>query len=681
MPAFTASTVSAAVRLVGRTGALLDRYDRMGPMVLAAIVGVLTGLASVGFHELLTLADWFFFDLINERLIGELPGWRIVVLPALGGLLIGPIVTRFARETRGQGVSDVMLAIETAGSRIRARVAPTMAVTTALTIGSGGAAGRQGPIVQIGAGIGSTVAQALRLSNDNMRLLVACGVAGGVAAAFNAPIAGVFFALEVVLRSITTRNFGVVMIASLAATVTAAAFLGTDPLVAIPEYRLEHAIEIPLYAVLGGIAAVVGSSFVRLMYGAEDLLARLPLRSPMLVPAAGGLIVGLIALIDRNVMGEGEAIMDDIVNARTAVSTLWLLVLLKPLASAATLGSGGSGGIFRPSLFLGALTGGLFGAAVHGLLPELTASSGAYATVGMAAVFAAVSHAPISAVLMLFEMTRDYDIMLPLMTAVAVATFASQVLSRGSVYTIGLERRGVLIDEDPGPASVMETLSVADAMSPVPVAVSPETEAAEVMLALRGEPDGSALVMGDDGQLVGIITNVDLNEAIASGDSQRSAGEIATRDLRTVFADQTLHQALGIFGSRNIHALPVVERSNPEAICGILRRSDITQAYASSVESRSASMRRRRVARVTGDDVRYLELRVARGSAVDGRQLTEVRLTEDAVVIAIRHDGVTMIPRGHTRLAEGDRVTVLATAAAADAVRAIFERAAEEPGR
>ena len=282
---------------------MLDRYDRLGPMLLAAIVSVLAGLTEVGFEELLRLSDWIFFDLIHEQLVGELAGCRILILPALGGLLVGPIVTRFARETRGQGVSDVMLAVETVGSRIRARVAPTMALTTALTLGSGGAAARQGPIVQIGAGLGSTVAQALKLSNDNVRLLVACGVAGGVAAAFNAPIAGVFFALEVVLRSITTRNLGVVMLASLAATVTSASLLGADPLVAIPEYRLEHAIEIPLYAVLGGIAAVVGPRCVRLMYGAEDLLARLPLRSPMLIPAVSGLAVGLIALIDRIVMG------------------------------------------------------------------------------------------------------------------------------------------------------------------------------------------------------------------------------------------------------------------------------------------------------------------------------------------------------------------------------------------
>lgn len=676
MPAFSTAAISGANRLIGRVGSLLDRYDRAGPMLLAAIVGVLTGLATAGFDALIRGADWFFFDLIDQQLLGELPGPRIVLLPLLGGLIIGPVVMRFVRETHGQGVSDVMLAIETASGRIRARVAPTMALTTAITLGSGGSAGRQGPVVQIGGGIGSTVAQWLRLSNENIRLLAASGAAGGVAAAFNAPIAGVFFALEVILRSFTTRNFSVVMIAALAATVTSASFLGEDPIVAIPEYRLEHAVEIPLYALLGVIAAAIGTGFVRLIYATEEQLGRLPLRSPMLIPAAGGLIVGLIALIDRGVLGEGQAIMDGIVNGRTANGTLLLLLLLKPFAAAATLGSGGSGGVFRPSLFLGALAGGLFGAAVHGALPDLTATSGAYATVGMAATFAAVSHAPISAVLILFEMTRDYDIMLPLMTAVAVATFVSQFFRRGSVYTIGLERRGVMIEEEPGPVSVMETLAVADAMTPVPVAVDPQAPASDVMRALRGDPDGSAIVLGDGGELIGVITDVDLNEAIASGDSQRPAIEIATRDLRTVFADQTLHEALSIFGGHSFHALPVVERANPDALVGILRRSDITQAYSAAMERRAATTTRRRFARVTSDDVRYLELRVARGSSIDGRQLSEIQLTADAVVVAVRHEGMTVIPRGQTRLTAGDRVTVLATAAVADAVRASFERPA-----
>ena len=676
MPGFTTSAVAAGDWLVNRIGSLLDENERAGPMLLAAVVGTLTGLAAVGFAGLLEFAEWVFFDQFNDRLLVDLPSWRIVIVPVIGSLLVGPIVARFARETRGQGVSDVMLAVETTSGRIRARVAPMKALATALTVGSGGSAGRQGPVVQIGAGLGSTVAQWLRLSNENIRLLAAAGAAGGVAAAFNAPIAGVFFALEVVLRSVTTRNFSVVMIAALAATVTSASILGGDPIVAIPEYRLEHAAEIPLYALLGVLAAVVGSIFVRLIYSAEDRLTSLPLRSPMLVPAAGALIVGLIALIDRGVLGEGEALMDDIVNERMATTSLLLLFALKPFAAAATLGSGGSGGVFRPSLFLGALTGGLFGAAAHGALPTLTASAGAYATVGMAATFAAASQAPISAVLMLFEMTRDYEIMLPLMTAVATATFAAQLLVRGSIYTIGLERRGVTIEAEPGPVSVMESLAVADAMSPVPVTISADTEASDVMRALRGDPDGSAIVMDDDGGLVGIITNIDLNDVIASGDSQRPASEIATRGLRTIFADQTLHEALSILGSRNFSALPVVERDNPGAICGILRRADITQAYSASMERRSAATRRRRISRVTSDDVRYLELRVSRGSVPDGHELSEVDLTEDAVVVAVRHDGVTVIPRGHTRLAEGDRVTVLATAAVADAVRATFERPA-----
>jgi H+/Cl- antiporter ClcA len=309
-------------------------------MLLAAVVGTLTGLATVGFGGLLDLAEWIFFDQFNDRLMADLPSWPIVIVPVIGSLLVGPIVTRFAHETRGQGVSDVMLAVETTSGRIRARVAPMMALATALTVGSGGSAGPQGPVVQIGAGLGSTVAQWLRLSNENIRLLAAAG-------------------------------------------------------------------------------AAVGSIFVRLIYSAEDRLTSLLLR----------------------------------------------LFALKPFAAAA-LGSGGSGGAFRPALFLGALTGGLFGAAAHGALPTLTATGGAYATVSMAATFASVSQAPISAVLMLFEMTRDYDIMVPLMTAVATATFAAQLFVRGSIYTIGLERRGVTIEAEPGPVSVMESLAVADAMPP-----------------------------------------------------------------------------------------------------------------------------------------------------------------------------------------------------------------------
>jgi K+/H+ antiporter YhaU regulatory subunit KhtT len=196
------------------------------------------------------------------------------------------------------------------------------------------------------------------------------------------------------------------------------------------------------------------------------------------------------------------------------------------------------------------------------------------------------------------------------------------------------------------------------------------------MRALRGDPDGSAIVLGESGELTGIITNIDLNEVIASGDPQRPAIDIATRGLRTIFADQTLHEALGILGSRSFQALPVVERSDPDALVGILRRSDITQAYSAAIERRAAATTRRRFARVTSDDVRYLELRVAGGSAIDGRALSKIQLTEDAVVVAVRHDGATVIPRGHTRLDAGDRVTVLAAAAVADAVRAAFERPA-----
>ena len=641
-------------------------------MGLAAIVGLFTGLAAVAFGELIDFVDWFAFDMVAERMRALGP-WRVALLPAAGALLAAPIVLRLVRETRGQGVSQVMFAVETSGGRIGPLVAPAKAVATALTIGAGGSAGREGPVTQIGAGIGSTVAQALRLSDDNTRLLVGAGVAGGVATMFNAPIAGVFFALEVVLRNFNTRNFSVVVLAAVVATFVEVALLGDKPAIAIPAYGLESAIELPLYAALGLLSAAAAVLFVRLIYAAEDRFLQLRVPSTLLVPAIGGLIAGLLAVAHIGVLGEGVATMDQVLRGEFNTRTVLLLALLKPLATAATIGAGGSGGVFRPALFIGAMIGISYGSAATAVFPNAVGEPAAYAIVGMAAFFAATSRAPMSAVMMLFEMTRGYELILPLMIAVAVATLAAQVLGRGSVYSIGLERRGVHIDEEQAPLTVMQTLRVSDAMSPIAVTCRVDTPISEVMRELAGDPEAAPLVLDDEDAIVGIISNADLNEAIAGGDHDRPAFEIASRDVRTVFADHTLHDALGIFAFAQSHSLPVVTREDPRRAVGALRRSDITQAYSGAVERRDTATRRNQLRSVTSDDVRYLELRVMPRSALSGRQLSEVQLTEDAVIVAVRHNGATLIPRGHTRIAAGDRVTLIAAAAAVEEVRAIFE--------
>jgi len=331
---------------------------------------------------------------------------------------------------------------------------------------------------------------------------------------------------------------------------------------------------------------------------------------------------------------------------------------------------------------MGAMLGGAFGAVAHGLAPGITATPGAYATVGMAAMFAGAARAPITSVLILFELTRDYGIMLPLMTAVAASTVVSQLLSAGTIYTIKLQRRGVHIAEEQEPLNVMQLLRVADAMTPVMLTFPPDASVQQIAMAFEADPDPVALVVNEDGALDGIVTGFDVNEALAEGRETATAAEIGSTDVRTIYADETLHAALGIFARRGIRMLPVMGRGDEDRRPqGLLRRSDITQTYAEGVERGVEHTRRQGLAPIrTSDDVRYLDLRVGRDSGLGGRLLSELELTEDAVIVAVRRDGMTLIPRGHTRLQADDRVTVIATASAVTEVRAHFEGRGEPGG-
>lgn len=662
------------VQLRTRLAAQIDGSSRAAPLLLAALVGLATGLGAVGFTVLLDGVHALFFDLLWEDILGS-ARWSLLLIPALGGLLVGPLAFRIARETRGPGVAEILLAVETRAGRIHPRTAVTKSLATALTIGSGGSAGKEGPIAQIGASVGSAVGQALRLSPDTVTLLLAAGAAAGVAATFNAPIAGVFFALEVILRSFNTRNFSVVVLAAVFGTVTAVALRGGDPFVDVPASPLHHPAEVPLYALLGVVTGLVGVGFMRALYWTEARFARLPLPT-LLLPAIGGLLIGAIALWDARVLGLGDNALEAALLGETAAGALMLLVVLKLVATSITIGSGGSGGAFGPSLLMGAALGGAFGDLMQRIVPTVAVTPEAYATVGMGALFAGMARAPITSVLILFELTRDYDLILPLMTAVVAATVVSQRLVPWSIYTFKLERSGVHVEEEQAPVSLMQTIRVADAMSPVTLCVAADTPADEIIRQSRSDPESVTLMLDGRGAVAGIITNTDLNRALADGRPDEQARNVATRSVMTVFPDETLDDALRIFAGRAITALPVIERDDDAMIpVGVLRRSDITQAYAQVVGMRETAERRRRLAPVAGDDVRYLELEVGRGSRADGRLLPELGLTENAIIVAVRHRGAMHIPRGHTRLYHGDRVTVIASRGAVEEVRARFERA------
>ena len=349
----------------------LQRISPSETQILVAmglLVGLGAGIGAVIFRYLINAFTYVFFGVLQPALAVPLGPASVVPLPALGGLIFGPLIYFFAREAKGHGVPEVMLAVAQRGGRIRPAVVVVKALASAICIGSGGSVGREGPIVQIGSALGSTIGQVLHMSDDRIRTLVACGAAGGIAATFNAPIAGVFFALEIILGEFTTRAFGVVVISSVTASVVGRAAFGDVPSFPVPSYALDNVGELGLYAVLAVIAGAVGVGFSRTLYAFEDAFDALPMRE-YLKPVPGGLALGLIGMFLPQVFGVGYPAMAEALAGHYSLQLLLILVVAKIVAVSLTIGSGGSGGVFAPSLFIGAMLGTAFGTAANALFP------------------------------------------------------------------------------------------------------------------------------------------------------------------------------------------------------------------------------------------------------------------------------------------------------------------------
>ncbi|WP_286217699.1 chloride channel protein [Paraoerskovia sediminicola] len=463
----------------------------------------------------------------------------------VGGLIYGPLVYFGAREARGHGVPEVMVAVARHGGRIRARVAAVKALASAVTIGSGGSVGREGPIVQIGAALGSTFGQWTRMPLSRMRTLVAAGSAAGIAATFNAPIAGVIFALELILRDFTARSFGLVVLSSVTASVVGRSMLGNDPFLILPAFTVDHAWAYLLFALLGIIAGAVGIGFARILYVIEDLCDKIWRGPEWLRPAVGGVFLGLILLVLPQMYGVGYPVLEAGVNGRYAIGVLILLLVGKIIATSLTLGIGGSGGVFAPSLFVGGMLGAAFGEIVNLIAPELTPSAGAFAIVGMGAVFAGSARAPLTAVIMLFELTGEYSIILPLMLAIVLATGISRMLSKETVYSLKLARRGIDLDEHPADR-VLGDLLIADVMDPSPPSVESSTrlDAASRLLLASGR---TSIPVVDDGRLRGHLRADMAAESLHSDDevADQTVGHVID-EVGRVDVGLTLRDALAV---------------------------------------------------------------------------------------------------------------------------------------
>ncbi len=557
--------------------------------VLAVAVGLAGGLGAVGFRYLIsffqTLAYGSSEELLNVVL--ALPWYLKVWVPAAGGLVVGPLVYFFAREAKGHGVPEVMEAVALKGGVIRKRVVFVKTLASAICIGTGGSVGREGPIVQIGSAIGSTLGQMLKVSQDRMRTLVGCGAAAGIAATFNAPIAGSMFALEVVLGDFGLATFSPIVISSVVATAVSRAFLGDIPAFIVPVYELVSVWEFPMYMVLGLFCAVVGVSFTKILYKVEDLFD--DFKFPEYLKAIiGGVVLGAGGLIFPEILGVGYGGIDLALGQQLVWYLLLLLIVVKILATSITIGSGGSGGIFAPSLFLGAMAGGFFGAVVHQWFPTVTASPGAYSIVGMGALVSATTHGPLAAMLILFEMTGNYKIILPLMLSCILATIFAGMLMKDSIYTLKLSRRGVDIREGKE-VNVLRSMFVKDVMNRHVETIRESSAVVEMADKISKSKYNSFPMLDAASKLTGILSFKDYSEAMFDEDLKDLvvAKDLASENVITVSADDDLYTALGKISRKDFSTMPVVSPDDPTELVGIVTRRDIIGAYEKAVLKKS----------------------------------------------------------------------------------------------
>lgn len=651
----------------------LDWWQPSETFVLGAtslLVGITAGAGVWLFKQLISLAHLLVFQ-GSIAALSPLGGWVSVFAPILGGLIAGWLLHLFVGAERHHGVAGIIEAVALAGGRLRYWRVPAKTVAAAVSIGSGASVGPEDPSVQIGANLGSMLGQWFRLSDERVRALVAAGAAAGISAAFNAPIAAVFFALEIILGEISGYALGVVVLAAVASAVFTQAVSGPQPAFHVPAYAFHSAWELPLYAGLGLVAGPVAALYIRLLYLAQDIFHRWSL-PPWLKPAAAGVIVGLVGIGLPQALGIGyETIERIFAGAPLTLGLLLALLCAKLILTPVSIGGGFPGGVFAPSLFLGATLGAAYGTAGEQLFPAMNITPPAFAMVGMAAVLAGTIHAPLTAILLLFEMTNDYHIILPLMFAVVVSLLFSQRLQRDSVYTLGLARRGVRIERGRD-IEVLDALRVSEVMQPNVVSLQENDTlqtAADTLLKLRSH---GLPVVNEQGDLVGIVALQDMERVQAGEGQPLTVGQICTRELLVAYPDETLGAALRRMSVRDVGRLPVVARDNPRRLLGILRRTDMIRAYDVALTRRAAlrhQAQQVRLGLVSGLSVE--EVTIEAGAACLGQPISGVPWPRDCVITSVRRGRQLLIPRGDTVLQAGDVLAVITQGDALPRVQSI----------
>ncbi len=583
-------------------------------VVIASFIGLAAGFANILFRETEEFVRHLIFDGGLAKIFGEEGskvfhsgdvflfksfGFAVLLLPLIpiiGMILLIPLAYFYPGEVNGYGFTKFLRKVNLQGGRIKFRTILLKTFSTSLTIGTGGSAGVEGPIAQVGGAVGSQVGQFFRVSGDRMKVYIAAGCAGGIGAMFNAPMAGVFFASEIVLLgTYEMSSFSALVISSAIATVVARATYGETPAFPIPDYQIVNPLmEIPLYVMMGVIVGIIAVIHIQIFYKVRDSCQQIKI-SPFVKPIIGAAIVGSLGIFFPQIMGDGYFFIEKVLAGEGVLWVVAALVFLKIGATAITLGTGGAGGVFAPALFIGAMIGGAYGGICHLVFPELVAGPGAYAAVGIGAFLGATTHSPLTAIFLLFEMTGNYKIIIPVMLSSIIGTIVAKHLYHDSIDTVDFSREGIDIHEG-REAAIMKSLQVGIAMSEDVDFISERANVNQLLKIFSMADDSFyfpvlAETGAKAGRMVGIISLQDVKTILHDEELRLSAtvGHICARKLVTLTPSDNLYDAMTQFVVKGIEEIPVVESKDEMWVVGMLKRRDVIAAYNREVLKRGIS--------------------------------------------------------------------------------------------
>ncbi len=551
-------------------------------IVMAILIGIIGGYGAIVFRYAIRFFQSIFFGSWHSNIeyISGLPWYVVLFVPAIGGLIVGPIIYFFAREAKGHGVPEVMEAIILKGGAIRPRVVLAKIIASAVSIGTGGSVGREGPIVQIGSAAGSSLGQIIHVRGSQLRTLVACGAAAGIAGTFNAPIAGAIFSLEILLGDFAITQFSPIVIASVTSTVVSRFYLGNYPAFIIPKYELVSIYEFIPYSILGILAAIVAVTFINVLYKSEDLFDAIPIPE-WIKPAIGGLIIGAVGLYFPHIFGVGYETMDMALAGKLSWSFLLMLIFLKLFATSITIGSGGSGGIFAPSLFLGASLGGFVGTLTNMWFPNIAGSPGAYTLVGMGAVAAATMHAPMTSILILFELTNDYRIILPLMTAIILSVLIKMQLKKESIYSLKLMRKGLQLKKEYEP-NVLSNIKIKKLYKTNTPKILYNTPFEKLVEITKENIHLNYFVVDENDSLMGILSPFKIRQMAKNTDKGHiniTAKDVIIDDKIYFTPEDTLDMVGLILNDLILDEIPIVNNEEERKLIGYISKTEVIHAY------------------------------------------------------------------------------------------------------